>query len=701
MCNTVNSRKKFLQESKNLPFNVKQNIFIIFVRDKSGQSQPQKEDYMGDLYSKNTANYPRLFTDKFFVDYKNTAAYNGFIDTAIRYIEDFQLLRTDLWARFVQQFKQEDADYEGGWRGEYWGKMMRGACFTYSYTQNPRLYKVLTDTVLDMMEAQEENGRISSYGSYHEFWAWDIWARKYVLLGMQYFLEICTDEELTKKIIKSMCGQVDYIMTKIGDPQEGKKLITTATCNWRGLNSSSLLEPIVRLYSLTKEQKYLDFATYIVNCGGTEVINIFDLAYEDKFYPYQYPITKAYEMMSCFEGLLEYYRVTGIEKHKVSVINFANKILESDFTIIGSCGCTHELFDHSTVRQANTTNGAIAQETCVTVTLMKFFYQLTLLTGDARYSDAFETSLYNAFLGAVNTDKVIEPTIKQNHPDWSIEPLPFDSYSPLTAGTRGNGIGGLKLMSDNHYYGCCACIGAAGTGLISKMALLTSGKGFVMNLFIDGSMKTTTQSGSEVTFHTHTGYPVDGNVKITIELQKKERFELLIRNPQWSKNTKLFINGVEQKVESGYLAVDREWSDGDVIELELDMRTQAIYPIPYGHEIIMNKVVWKINYMVPTYDEEDPIAKNHIALRRGPVILAQENRLGYSVDDPVKVLVDEDGYVDVTMPEKEIAPYEHILEVEVPLADGRKMHVTDYASAGKLWTEESKMAAWMLTDTRI
>ena len=653
---------------------------------------------MGDLYSKNTANYPRLFTDKFFVDYRNTAAYNGFIDTAIRYIEDFQLLRTDLWARFVQQFKQEDADYEGGWRGEYWGKMMRGACFTYSYTQNPRLYKVLTNTVLDMMEAQEENGRISSYGPYHEFWAWDIWARKYGLLGMQYFLEICTDEELTKKIIKSMCGQVDYIMTKIGDPQEGKKLITTATCNWRGLNSSSLLEPIVRLYSLTKEQKYLDFATYIVNCGGTEVINIFDLAYEDKFYPYQYPITKAYEMMSCFEGLLEYYRVTGIEKHKVSVINFANKILESDFTIIGSCGCTHELFDHSTVRQANTTNGAIAQETCVTVTLMKFFYQMTLLTGDVKYSDAFETSLYNAFLGAINTDKVIEPIIKQNHPDWSIEPLPFDSYSPLTAGTRGNGIGGLKLMSDNHYYGCCACIGAAGTGLISKMALLTSGKGFVLNLFIDGSMKTTTKSGNEVTFHTHTGYPVSGNVKITVELQKKEHFELLIRNPQWSKNTRLLVNGVEQKAEGGYLTVDREWSDGDVIELNLDMRTEAIYPIPYGHEIIMNKVVWKINYMVPTYDEEDPIAKNHIALRRGPVILAQENRLGYSVDNPVKVLVDEDGYVGVTMPEKEVAPYEHILEVEVPLADGRKMHVTDYASAGKLWTEESKMAAWMLTE---
>jgi hypothetical protein len=70
--------------------------------------------------------------------------------------------------------------------------------------------------------------------------------------------------------------------------------------------------------------------------------------------------------------------------------------------------------------------------------------------------------------------------------------------------------------------------------------------------------------------------------------------------------------------------------------------------------------------------------------------------LGYSVDEPVDILVGEDGYVDVTFPEVEIAPYEKLLEVEVPLVDGGKVHVTDYASAGKLWTEESKMAAWML-----
>lgn len=631
----------------------------------------------------------------FWAGIENRYQFQGIIDRSVRYITDIQLLREDLWKRFVQQFK-EDADYDAGWRGEYWGKMMRGACLVYSYSHNKQLYQVLTNTIKDILTAQDDMGRISSYGADHEFEGWDIWGRKYVLLGMQYYLEICEDAMLSAQIVDSIRRQVDYIMGKIGDVEEGKKPITKATCHFRGVNSSSLLEPIVRLYKITEEQKYLDFATYIVNCGGTDVVNIFDLAYQNKLYPYQYPITKAYETISCFEGLLEYYRVTGNEKYKISVINFANKILESDFTIIGCCGCTHEFFDHSSVRQANTNNGETMQETCVTVTLMKFLYQVSLLTGEAKYVDAFETSLYNAYLGAINTEQVVEQSLLEEHPEWSIEPLPFDSYSPLTAGTRGNGIGGLKLMSDNHYYGCCACIGAAGLGLVSKLALLTSERGFAINLFIHGSMETVTATGNKLTLHVETNYPASGNVKITVDMERQENFEFCIRIPAWSKQNSLSVNGDSVKTATGYTRLDRIWCAGDTIELELDMRTESIRPIPYGNQLLMNGVVLGGNYMIPTYDEEDPNAKNHLALRRGPIILAQENRLGYNVDEPVDILVQEDGYVDVTIPKEEIAPYEHILELEVPLADGRKMHVTDYASAGKLWTEESKMATWML-----
>ena len=77
-------------------------------------------------------------------------------------------------------------------------------------------------------------------------------------------------------------------------------------------------------------------------------------------------------------------------------------------------------------------------------------------------------------------------------------------------------------------------------------------------------------------------------------------------------------------------------------------------------------------------------------------MFAQENRLGYSVDEPVEIKVNDDGFVDVIV-EDNIAPYPAIVEAKVPLKDGRYMNVTDYSSAGKLWTEESKMAVWMLT----
>jgi len=604
------------------------------------------------------------------------------------------MLNPELWFRFVQQFRSH-TDTDNGWRGEYWGKMMRGACFVYSYTRNNELYDILTKTVRDMINSSDENGRISTYPIEKEFDGWDIWCRKYVLLGMQYYMEICKDANFIEEIKTCMCKQVDEIMSKIGRTEEGKKPITETSNFWRGLNSSSLLEPVVRLFNITKEKKYLDFAEYIIQSGGTSVENIFELAYENNLYPYQYPITKAYEMISCFEGLLEYYRITKNEKYKTAVINFANRILESDFTVIGCSGCTHELFDHSTVRQANTTNGKIMQETCVTVTLMKFFYQLTLLTRNPKYVDAFECSLYNAYLGSVNTEKRLVSSLVKEYPELHHEPLPFDSYSPLTAGTRGNKIGGLKIMPDNHYYGCCACIGAAGAGLVPKMAVLKSEKGIALNLYIPGTIKTDTPSGNPVEIINETDYPRNGKIKLTIYINQEEEFTFMLRNPYWSKTTRVSVNSKNIEVHEGYIEIRRIWKDGDVIEMELDMRTEAIKPKPYGEQILMNKVVWEHNYIVPSYDREDPLAKTHIALRRGPLMLALDKRLGIDPESPVSIDIGDDGYVNAVIPESDIAPYQHIVEVCIPTKDNSYFRVTDYASAGKLWTEESKMAVWL------
>ncbi len=654
---------------------------------------------MRPIYKEKTASFSYLSTDSFFVDYSNSYEYGSYIKTAIDFIEKKQLLKPELWNRFVERFRLQHDSKDGGWQGEFWGKMMRGGCFVYWASRNEQLYAALKATVEDILTTEEESGRISSFKADKELFGWDIWGRKYVLLGLEYFLEICKpeDNELYDSIVKSLCRQVDYLISKIGD-EEGKMLITLTSNTWRGLNSSSILEPIVRLYSITGEKRYLDFAEHIVACGGTQISNIFQLALEDNMYPYQYPITKAYEMISCFEGLLEYYRVTGVEEYKTAVINFSNKLLESEFTIIGSSGCTHEQFDHSTVRQANPTD-QVMQETCVTVTVMKFLYQVHLLTGEAKYADAFEVSLYNAYLGALNTEDIIGERAKRLMPDAIYEPLPFDSYSPLTSGNRGNGIGGLRYMNDRHYYGCCACIGAAGIGLVPKMQLLSTENGFVYNLFIASKITATTPSGKKIIFTTEGDYPKSGNIKLFLECETEEEFELCIRNPYWSEKTEIAVSGEAVLAQKGYTKIKRAWKSGDSIEITLDMRTKAIKPIPYGSQILMTKLSWEYNYITPSFDVEHPLAHKHLALQRGPIILAQDSRLGINPDSAVAIKVREDGFVDVVIPETDVASFEHIVEAHIPLENGEYMPLIDYSSAGKLWSDESKIAVWILSQS--
>ena len=650
-----------------------------------------------NFYKELTANYPRNNTDRFF-DILKSRKFDGWLDSSLNLVTDMQLRDVEMWRLFVEQFRTNPDIVDAGWRGEFWGKMMRGACFVYSYSKDRALFDVLKATVKDLVTAQDELGRISTYSVDKEFDGWDLWSRKYVLLGMQYFIEVCDDQEFNAMVIDCMKKQVDYLISKIGWTNEGKLLITRLTRHWRGLNSSSILEPIVRLYSLTGEDKYLDFADYIVACGGMDVENVFELAYKNELHPYQYPVTKAYEMTSCFVGLLEYYRVRKNEKHLTAIINFANRVLEDDFTVIGSAGCTHELFDHSTVRQANPDRGdPRAQETCVTVTLMQFFYQLNLITGDPKYIDAFERSLYNGYLGALNTDGAIDTAAAAQYPELTMVPMPFDSYSPLTPGIRGNGTGGLKPFEDGRYYGCCICIGSAGIGVAMKTAVLTSKSGIVVNLFEKGSVTQPLVNGKTVNLTIDTAYPVDGNVKIAVDTDSDEEFEILIRNPEWSVNTVVAVNGKAINAAKGYISIYRKWVKGDVIELKFDMRAKAIFPIPYGSQILMNKVVWGANCMCPTFDKEHPSTQNHIAIQYGPLMLAQENRLGYSVDDAVSIKVNEDGYVDIVIPETKSAPYACAVEAKIPTTDGGYFTVTDYASAGKLWTEESKMAVWFNT----
>ncbi|MBQ3088509.1 MAG: glycoside hydrolase family 127 protein [Clostridia bacterium] len=599
--------------------------------------------------------------------------FRGTLKESVEFIERNQLYDVSLWEKFVDVFRAHDdgrGDWYVTWRSEYWGKMMRGASMVTRYTGNKEIYRILENSIRDILDTEDEFGRISGYRVSEEFNFWDLWGRKYVMLGMMYFMEICEDDTLNEQMISSMCRQADYIIDRIGDG-EGKLDICRCSKHWEGLNSCSILEPIVRLYRLTGNKKYFEFAKYIISTGFILSDNLIELAFNNVS-PHDFPVVKAYEMMSCFEGLLQFYYITGNEHYKTALINFGKNIIDTEFSIIGCSGCTHELFDHTAIRQTQTDYEGIIQETCVTVTWMKFASQLLELTGDAKYADKIEQSFYNAYLGSFNTNRIIsnDSRHKDNLGTFSAI-MPFDSYSPLVSDTRGRQVGGYNLLLDNTYYGCCACIGAAGAGVIPEIALLNQKNGFVINYYEKGFINAVTPEKSPIKINIDTDYPYNGKVKFSLEMQKSEEFEITLRIPCWCDKASISFGGYIKDFTPGYATVKAIWNNGDEIILDMPMRVKRVMP-PDG---AVNRDIFS-------------------AYTYGPLVLAADKRLT-DPDGVLAVKCDEAGFVDAKVVEYCPEIKEAHICFEVPLESGETAKLIDYASAGKTWDESSRCAAWL------
>lgn len=615
--------------------------------------------------SDNPITAPRIKTDSLFMAQPSEQVFGGEAKIAMDFIEKAQLLDEKLWELFVNQYRIKSDVQDEGWRCEYWGKMMRGACWTYRCTKNEKLYSLLLKTIEELMSLQEESGRISTYDEKSEFNGWDMWGRKYVLLGMQYFYEICKDEGFKARLLSCLKAQADYIIQKIGDGEGQKDILkTTPEWCWGGTNSASILEPFVRLYSLTKEQKYLDFASYVIKSGGCAWGDLVKTALSGEKMPFEYPVTKAYETMSFFEGLIEYYRISGEEKLKTAFLNFVDGVIASDLTIIGSCGCTHELFDNSTIKQTEP-SVEVMQETCVSVTWMKICFQALRLTGDAKYADCIETTYYNAFLGSINFAKnacVGTHDKSQKNPEYAycekflekIGGFPFDSYSPLYKSRRNRKTGGYKEMENGTAYGCCACIGSAGSALFPLSAILLSKRGFVINQYISGNGIFNTPQGNEIFITIQTNYPYEGEIKIDWNCENNEEFALDLRIPSFVDCIK--IDGKMQKVTpNSYLSMTVN-SKGSLV-MELPLLTQTV------------------------------TLNGKVAIKKGSLVFAADER-----NQDVNVVVS-----DNIKSEKNVQKdFDCRQALEVEFSNGAVAKLTDYASAGAEWNcGKTLVTAWL------
>lgn len=584
------------------------------------------------------------------------AKYNDVAHENALFILEMQLKDRALWSKFVKVFQEKADIADNGWRGEYFGKMMRGACLTYRYLPDGELYDILYQTVADLLKTQDEQGRITTYTQETEFHGWDMWTRKYVLVGCLYFYGICKDESFKATILTALERHVDYLIGKIG---EGKISILDTSHWYGGLNSSSLLEPIVELYRLTGQERYLTFAEYILNMGGCKGGNLLELAEQGDLMPYQYPEVKAYEMMSYFEGALAYYEVTGNERYLRIVENFVDAVRKSDITVIGCAGCTHELFDNSASKQTEeVADKAIMQETCVTVTWMRLLERLLRLTGKEIYADGIERSAYNALYGSLNIFGNQQYCAEEQ---GMLDGVPFDSYSPLVNQPRGIGIGGYKKFAEGGYYGCCACIGAAGTGLFPLIGVMQTKNGVVFNGYHNGEIDFTLSNGNSVKLLVNGDYIGRGEVSIIPSIATAEQFAIHLRIPLWSAHPEVLVNGVPYHAENGYCTIDRVWNSGDTISLAFH---------PAVHQLNLN---------------------GKMAFIYGNVVLARDE-----LKEKANINQAFSTVFDGEKPSVKSAQPENGEQVRFLLnTDQGTVLLTDYASCGKKWTEENaRISVW-------
>lgn len=576
-----------------------------------------------------------------------------------------QYLNSPYWSLLARQFSFP-SDADGDWHGEFWGKMMRGACLTYQASPSLRLYQTLKNSVEELLSYQGKDGRLSTYPREKEFTGWDLWGRKYAMMGLLSFYEICKEETAKEKILSSLLAQANVIMAKIG---KGKiPIVDTSRC-YGALNSCSIIRPFLWLYSLTKEGQLLDFVHECVAEGLCKNEDVVANCLEPNLYPYQWAEKKIYETMSCVEGLVDLYRLEGNPKYLEAAKTFVTKVVDSDFTIIGCCGCHGEMFDHSVVTQTEEKDD-IMEETCVTVTFMGLCYDLLLVTGEGHYADWMERAIQNALFGAVNS---LHQTMAHSEGRiWDLEgyhlaqhsSFAFDSYSPLTYGKRGKVIGGFKLLQEEGTCGCCVANGGRGTALANRFAFLRSSDGYVLNFYSDATMD---DASLGKTVHLEIQSDLAKENKVSILMQGQDQaFTLRLRRPSWAKQMKVTCQNepVATFEENGYLCLHKTWHND---------RVDIVFDVPLQ--------------MVKNGDK--------VAFLKGPFVLARDSRFEDNIRQPIVLPLSSSGEVIGEKEEQHPFPARLVYR----LGEGKNSFlVCDYSSAGKNFDDPSSLlSVWLKT----
>jgi DUF1680 family protein len=423
------------------------------------------------------------------------------------------------------------------WSGEFVGKYLISAIQGWRISEDKELKELIDKVIKELIDSQLPDGYLGPFIPDLRLISdrWDVWGHYHWILAFLMYYQ----DTGYQPALDACCKACDLIH---------KTFVGTERRMQSPEQNLAILHGACLLYEKTGQPKYLELAEWVIDelskpdsCGYIE-----DALARKEIQEFR---ARRWEGLHCIQGICEMGFITGDTKYHDAFQHIWWAMLKGDRHNTGG-------FTSSEACQGNPYDrGAI--ETCCTVAWMALTIDMLRLTGNSLVADELELSLFNGILGA-------------QHPSgrWWTYNTPMDGERKASAHDIV-----FQARPGSPELNCCSVNAPRGIGMLNEWAIMTSKDGIVLNYYGACSMSVSLPSKNGVTIIQETEYPKNGEIKITIGLNAPEKFVLKLRIPGWSKESKLSLNGeIVKDVSNGkYTSLDREWKNGDVLNLQLDL----------------------------------------------------------------------------------------------------------------------------------
>jgi hypothetical protein len=546
----------------------------------------------------------------------------------------------------LEMFRQRDRKPSHDmvpWAGEFAGKYLTHAVQILRLTRDAELRDQIRWFVGELTALQDTDGYLGPWPQEFRLRTgapncskapddlsepWDAWGHYHTMVGLLLWHEETGDKRAlacTRRIADMICRRF------LDNPNERLHDTRAHEMNQAPVHS------LAWLYRLTGERRYLRMAEQIVEEFAVPPAGDYLRAALAGTEFWETPKPR-WESLHPIMGLSELYRVTGRDDYRKAFEYLWWSMLKGD---------RHNNGGFSSGEQANGNpydNGAI--ETCCTVAWMAMSVEMLRLTGISIVADELELSMLNAGLG------MMSPSGR-----WV-------TYNTPMAGERLASAHSIVFQSraGTPELNCCSVNGPRALGLLCEWAVMRRADGIALNYYGPGTIKT-----PEAVLTQTTRYPLAGRVEIAVAPRSKKAFTLALRIPHWSEKTRVSLNGkpVSGVRAGGYCEINRRWSNGDTLRIDLD----------FG-----------LHYWVretPASGQAAEAEVFHASIYRGPLLLAYDPH--HQAADPEELPVLDAATLKlrkVTDP-RWLKPW---LLFETIARDGSKVRLCDFASAGAAGT---------------